>query len=105
MAMPKGVDIIDTCMSFPVDHSDDSFRTLLKDAEAREFHHPAQYMFKDPHLEVTEERNAIAIVLAEMDKYGIAVGVTLDDPASQRACREYPDRFVQLCRVDPNDVM
>ena len=105
MAMLQGVDIIDTCMSFPIDRPLDSFQTLLKDDEARGFVHPAQYMFKDPHLDIGEDEDPIAVVLAEMDKYGIAVGVTLDDEVSQRACHEYPDRFVGLCRVNPNDVM
>jgi uncharacterized protein len=105
MAIPTNVDIIDTCMSFPVDHSDDSYRTLIKDTKALDFRHPAEYMFKEQQLDYQEDQNAIRLVLAEMDKYGIAVGVTLDDEVSQRACREHPDRFVGLCRVDPNDVM
>src|SRR5690242_2113106 len=77
MAIPDGLGIIDTCMSFPVEHRPDLYASLapqLKDQESRGFQHVAEYMFKDRPVDLRPGEDPVDVVLAEMDKYEIAVG-------------------------------
>jgi predicted TIM-barrel fold metal-dependent hydrolase len=80
-------------------------RQLLRDKESQEsMVMPAAYMFHDvPELHDTGD--PVAITLAEMDRFGIDVGlVSLSGApeATERALTEHPRRFVASYTVDPN---
>src|SRR2546427_5089132 len=67
---------------------------------------PAEYMFKNVPNHLPEGADPIETALGEMDHCGVAIGMigTPYGSLSQRAMREYPDRFVASLEVDPNDI-
>ena len=60
-------------------------------------------MFKDVPKELYRADDPVAETLAEMDRFGVEVGlVGIHDEAGRRAVQEHPDRFVGLAPVDPH---
>jgi len=123
--MPTDVGIIDLMLQVPAGVKRNMYRFLsenLRDPESKEFAFPAQYMFKDVPDDLPPEADPLAVVLGEMDHYGIEqamigvgssvggdgaadrVGVGERDHAI-RALREHPDRFLGSFQVDPNKGM
>jgi predicted TIM-barrel fold metal-dependent hydrolase len=108
MAMPHGIGAIDLLIGFPeakrsVD--DFSFRSMLKDEGSANMEFPAEYMFKHLPDTISEQDDPVAATLAEMDKYGVEIGlIGCEGETAVRALREHPDRFKASVGVDPNDV-
>ena len=100
--------IVDTMIGFPTD-PDQMYAAmrhqLLRDRESKEsMVMPAAYMFHDVP-ELHDQGDPVAVTLAEMDRYGIEVGlVSLSGTpeATERALTEHPDRFVASWTIDPN---
>ena len=107
MAVPAGVDVVDTMIGLPnVERRDwyQSMAGVLRDEGSKTFAHPAGYMFKDTPT-VTREPDSIDALLFEMDRFGIERGlvpVTLTDELHVRAITEHPDRLFGSVEVDPN---
>jgi len=106
MAMPSNIGVVDLLIGFPTPNrsvDDFPFRSLLKDEGSAAMEFPADYMFK--HLPTTTEAaDPVEETLAEMDKYGVQIGLIGTEGVAVRALREYPDRFVGSVSVDPNDI-
>ena len=107
-----GIEIIDTMVGFPKADRSEVYRFLdphLRDTESKEeFTFPAQYMFKDIPPELEDNVDTVAVVLDNMDRFGVAqamVGVHDDRPEAVRALAEHPDRFLGSVEVDPNGGM
>ena len=101
--------IVDTMIGLPTDHRqlyETLRRQALRDAGSRDMVMPAAYMFHDvPHEEVGEEVDPVAVTLAEMDRFGVEVGLvslSAAPEAAERAITEHPERFVPSLTVDPN---
>jgi predicted TIM-barrel fold metal-dependent hydrolase len=108
MAMPTGLPIIDTMISFP--HKGfaqyDFIRKQTKDKSSlEEMEFPAEYMFNKVPKDLPTD-DPISVTLGEMDKYGIARGlVGVADEIARQALKQHPDRFIPAGSVaDPNDV-
>ena len=102
--------VVDTMIGFATD-PDRMYATmrrqLLRDRESKEsFAMPAEYMFHDiPHREFDPDADPVAVTLAEMDRFGVDVGLvslSAAPEAAERALAEHPDRFVASLSVDPN---
>jgi predicted TIM-barrel fold metal-dependent hydrolase len=114
MSRPAVEGIIDLMISFPSARPEAKYhfmQPLLKDEDSRGRSMPAGFLFKDvpeggPGAEdAPEEFDPVAALLAEMDKYGIAVGlIGIGPKAATRALADHPDRFVPSLEVDPNDI-
>jgi predicted TIM-barrel fold metal-dependent hydrolase len=110
--MPQNSPIIDGMIGFPVADFADTYGFIRKqtkdeDSKTGKMKFPAEYMFKDvPHGQ-EEGVDPIQSTLEQMDRYNIRVGVigTRRDGISDRALKEYPDRFVGRSSVDPNEGM
>src|SRR5579885_856827 len=112
MAMPSGVTVIDLMLGLPEGQKKNWYAFLRKgfmDAESAEMEFPAQYMFKNVPADIPEDADPIAVVLGEMDHFGIekamlGIGGRADIERSntQRALKEHPDRFFASYEVDPN---
>ncbi|MGH9207031.1 MAG: amidohydrolase family protein, partial [Acidimicrobiales bacterium] len=77
----------------------------LRDEESGKMEFPAEYMFKEVPNHLEEGKDAIAVALAEMDRYGISLGmIGLGGERTKRALVQHPDRFVASLEVDPNDI-
>ena len=108
MAMPSGIPIVDTMISFPKEGfaQYDFIRKQTKDKGSRdEMEFPAEYMFKDVPKDLPTS-DPISVTLHEMDRFGIEIGVIgASDETSREALAKHPDRFAATCNVaDPNDV-
>jgi predicted TIM-barrel fold metal-dependent hydrolase len=112
MALPDGIGIIDTMVGFPKADRREVYKFLaphLRDKESREeFKFPAQYMFKDIPEDLEDNVDPVAVVLDNMDRFGveqamIGVGPGRDDAI--RALEEHPDRFIASVAVDPTEGM
>ena len=108
MPAPGSVPIVDTMIGFPKDpklrHAGLLAQTAGKDSKEG-FAMPAEYMFKDVPEKRAIEGDPIAHTLAEMDRWGIRVGmisVAKGDEADV-AIRRHPDRFVGSFSPDPNE--
>ena len=109
--MPRpSVEVVDTMIGFPTD-PDQLYAAmranLLRDRESQEsFVMPASYMFHDvPDHGTARDIDPVAVTLAEMDRFGIAVGLvslTAAPEAAERALTEHPGRFAASVSVDPN---
>ncbi len=106
---PLGGGIVDTLIGFPTDHRqlyETMRRQMLRDAGSQEMTMPAEYMFKDvPLTELGDDVDPVAVTLAEMDRFGVDVGLISLGVArehAERALTDYPDRFVASVTVDPN---
>jgi len=77
-----------------------------KDRESREdFAFPAEYMFKEVPGEATEEDDPIEVTFAEMDRFGVEIGLFGLSPDAKEGHRRDPKRVALSLEVDPNDVM
>jgi len=110
MALPDGIGIIDTMVGFPKADRSEVYKFLaphLRDKESREeFKFPAQYMFKDIPEDLEDNVDPVAVVLDNMDRFGveqamIGVGPGRDDAI--RAMKDHPDRFIASVAVDPTE--
>src|SRR3954470_9085600 len=111
MTMPTGIPIIETFLGFPSRNRKDVYKFLaphLRDAESKDFKFPAQYMFKDVPEDLDENVDPVAVVLDNLDRFGIErgmIGVGPGKDDAERAMRDHPDRFIPSMSVDPNDGM
>jgi predicted TIM-barrel fold metal-dependent hydrolase len=105
---PTNGGVVDLMIGFPSANARrhyDFMKPQLHDKESAEMEFPAEYMFKDVPNRLDDEQDSIAVTLAEMDKYGIAMGlVGLGPGIAARAVKEHPDRFVPALEVDPNKI-
>lgn len=113
MGMPKDLGVVDTMVGFPHADMKEAYRFVTrqtKDVESREqFDFPVEYIFKGvPGKELEGSADPIGVTLAEMDRWGLEMGlVGIDDPAGVgvEAVSRHPDRFIPSTNVDPNDGM
>jgi uncharacterized protein len=106
MGMPTGIGIVDTMIGFPQDGDAvyDFIRKQTKDQGSKDMRFPAEYMFKTVPYDLPTD-DPVAVLLHEMDKYGIEVAMIGVDEVAQRALKLHPDRFVPSGHlIDPNDV-
>ena len=106
MTMPTDIGVIDLMIGFPDPKSNlDYLKPLFRDEASRQMKFPAEYMFKDVPEKAGEGVDPIAVTLAEMDRYNIAMGlIGVGGDLSKRALRDHPDRFIGSVSVDPNDI-
>ena len=111
MSFPGGVGIIDTMIGFPHHDMKETYAFITRQTKdrqsAEEFEFPVEYMFKQvPEKDLRDFSDPVAVTLAEMDRWGVdmgLVGVTgRDDGAAETAIRRYPDRFLPSFECDPN---
>jgi uncharacterized protein len=112
MGPPADIGIIDTMVNFPPRDRSAVYKFLdskLRDRESKDgFSFPAQYMFKDLPPEADENVDPVAIVLENMDRFGVQramVPAKKDREDSIRALKEHPDRFFGSVELDPNGGM
>jgi uncharacterized protein len=116
MAMPSDVGIVDLMLQIPAGIKRNTYRFLsanLRDPGSKDMEFPAQYMFKDVPADLPPEADPVAVVLSEMDHYGIdkamiGIGSSVDGGERNhavRGLRDHPDRFVASFQVDPNKGM
>jgi predicted TIM-barrel fold metal-dependent hydrolase len=111
MAMPTDIGIIDTMVGFPKRDRSEVYKFLdskLKDEESKTFTFPAQYMFKDVPANLEDNVDPVAVVLDNLDRFGVEqamVGIRRDREDSVRALKDHPDRFLGSVEVDPNQGM
>ena len=111
MTMPTDIGVIDLMVGVPRGDPKrwyDFLKTQLLDRESREdFEFPAEYMFHDvPKFEELDD--PVGFVIQQMDHHGIdraMIGTSLRNEDSQRAIKDYPDRFFGSFEVDPNHGM
>ncbi len=108
MTMPTDVKAIDLMIGFPKVDAAKTYEYLRKttraeDASTAEF--PAGYMFKDVPNKLEQEQDGVAVAVGEMDRWGVEIGmVGVGSEATDRAFKEYPDRFIGSTEIDPNDI-
>ena len=112
MAMPAGIGAIDLMVGFPSSDRSQVYKFIephLRDADSATLKMPAGYMFKDVPEEIGDGIDPVAVVLMNMDKYGVERAmVNLANPdreAPRRAVRNFPDRFIPCAEIDPNGGM
>jgi predicted TIM-barrel fold metal-dependent hydrolase len=108
MGMPTDVAVIDTMVGFPTTFEQyDFIRKQAKDRETKEgFQFPVEYMFKDAPKELYGTDDPVAVVLHEMDRFGIERAmIGCEGKVSRQALATSPDRFIPSMGVDPNDGM
>jgi uncharacterized protein len=112
MSLPPDVGIIDTMVNFPPRDRKAVFQFLqrhLRDDQSKDdFEFPAQYMFKDLPPEADENVDPVAVVLENMDRYGVEramVPAKKDKEDNRRALKAHPDRFFGSVELDPNGGM
>jgi predicted TIM-barrel fold metal-dependent hydrolase len=108
VTMPTDVGVVDLMIGFPsanaVRHYD-FMKPMLKDEGSGKMQFPAEYMFKDVPNHLDEGADPVDVTLAEMDRYGVAIGlVGLGGEVTQRALKDHPDRFCASLEIDPNDI-
>ena len=108
MPIPDGLGVIDTMIGMPTGDRRwwaRSMAPLLLDSGSKgEFQHAASYMYKELPPEPEMGEDPVAVLLREMDTYGVAQGllpVTPDDAVATRAIRDHPDRLIGSYLVDP----
>lgn len=109
MAAPKNIQAIDLMINIPTDEHNAAgyaaFRAMQRDEDSlKNFHMPAQYMFKNiPSLGADPTKFVDAIV-AEMDKHNVGIGmIPLGDALRHPEVGErFADRFAFHSAVDPN---
>ena len=112
MGMPADIGIIDTMVGFPSRDRREVYKFLaphLRDKQSKEeFRFPAEYMFKDVPPDLEDNVDPLAVVLENLDRFGvqqamIGVGPGRDD--ADRALKQHPKRFIASAAVDPNQGM
>jgi predicted TIM-barrel fold metal-dependent hydrolase len=95
--MPTDVGAVDCMIGFPSARAAQRFDFLkpqLRDEESASSSSPIAYMFRDDPNRVGEGDDPVAVTLAEMDRFGIAIGlVGLAGSTVDRALAQHPDRF------------
>ena len=106
------VPVIDTMINVPSADKSQWYSFLapqLKDAESKsEFEFPVQYMFKGVPEDLPEDADPVDVVLNEMNRYGIQVGMVgtaFGRSRNQDAIDAHPDRFRASFEIDPNKGM
>lgn len=104
---PADLGIVDLMIGFPTANRQaayDFLKPQLRDAASADMEFPAEYMFTDvPAGE--QEQDPVATTLAEMDRFGIAIGlVSIGSEVNARALAAHPDRFRASLEVDPNQI-
>jgi hypothetical protein len=101
--------IVDTMIGLPTDHRqlyEALRRQALRDQGSQDMVMPAAYMFHDvPHEELDVDADPVEVTLAEMDRFGIEVGLLSLSAApevAERALTEHPHRFAPSFTIDPN---
>ena len=105
MSMPLDIGVIDTMVGFPVGFEIyDFIRKQAKDWDTREtFQFPVEYLFKGAPKELFGADDPVAVVLHEMDRFGIERAmIGCEGDVSQHALAAHPDRFIPSMSVDPN---
>lgn len=108
MSFPSDVGVIDLMMGIPEGAKKEWYgflRAGLMDDESKEMEFPVEYMFKGVPKDVEEGADPVAVVLGEMDHFGIEkamLGVAFHRGSSARALQEHPDRFFASYEVNPN---
>src|SRR4051812_40135984 len=121
MPMPTNSRAIDLMMGLPEGHKKNWYGFLRKgfmDEESKDMEFPAQYMFKSVPADIPDDADPVAVVLEEMDHFGIEramLGIgsrAMEDGETgpprnnaMRALQEHPDRFFCSYEVDPNSGM
>jgi uncharacterized protein len=104
MPRPRDIPIIDTLIGFR-----DVHQMAVASTRDEWKQHPAEYMFKDIPDDLDEGADRAAAIeetLAEMDRFNVRVGVIhMSDDRTPEALKRYPDRFVGVQSVDPNQGM
>jgi hypothetical protein len=99
MTMPTGVGAIDLMMGIPEGSKKEWYgflRAGFMDSESGEMEFPVQYMFKDVPKDLDEDVDPVAVVLGEMDHFGIEramLGINFERSTSLRAIEQHPHRF------------
>jgi len=107
--MPEGIGVVDLMIGFP--HADrravyDYLRKGAKDKETREeMNFLAEYMFKDVPGDFDENEDPVAATFAEMDRYGVEIGLFGLTRQTIEARDRYRGRVMLSLEVNPNDVM
>jgi uncharacterized protein len=101
--------IVDTLIGFPTDARQlyEAMRArMLRDAGSQAMAMPAEYMFHEVPQHPTDDTvDPVAVTLAEMDRFGVEVGLIslgAAPEAAECALTDHPDRFVASLTVDPN---
>jgi predicted TIM-barrel fold metal-dependent hydrolase len=106
--MPTNVGAVDLMIGFPSANARRNYefmKPLLRDEESSRMEFPAEYMFKGVPNHLDEGDDPVNVTLAEMDKYGVAIGlVGIGGKTAARALKEHPDRFRASLEIDPNDI-
>ncbi len=108
MGFPSDVGVIDLMLGIPEGSKKEWYgflRAGLMDDESKAMEFPAQYMFKDVPQDMDADADPVAVVLGEMDHFGIEramLGVSFARATSTRAVTEHPDRFFASYEVNPN---
>jgi uncharacterized protein len=106
------IGVIDTMINIPHGSKKDWYKFLapqLREKESKEdFEFPVEYMFKGVPDDIDEGADPTETVLAEMDRYGIdvgLVGISFDRDESIEGIRANPERFRAAFEIDPNRAM
>src|SRR5437879_5481768 len=109
MALRGEVGVVDTMVTFPAPASVPRYELVqgsLGQYRGDPTESPVAYLFRNS-LSLPEGRESIEYTLAEMDRFGIERGV-VDlgfDPVAPAALEKYPERFIGITHVDPNEGM
>lgn len=108
MPIPQGIGVIDTMIGMPTADRRWWARSmaplLLDEGSKGKFQHAASYMYKELPPEPGMGEDPVAVLLREMDAYGVAQGllpVAPDDAVATRAIHDHPDRLIGSYLVDP----
>lgn len=111
MTLPD-VGVIDTMINIPHGSKKDWYEFLqpqLRDAQSKdEFEFPVEYMFKGVPDDIPTDADPTSVVLAEMDRYGIEigmVGISFEREESIKGITENPTRFRAAYEIDPHRAM
>jgi len=109
MTLPEGLGAVDLMIGFPMRDKKAVYEYLMRgirdDETKQEFTFPAEYMFKEVPDEAESDSDPIDTTFAEMDKYGVEMGLFGLGKDSIEANRRYPGRVFYSLEVDPNDIM
>ncbi|MCR9096913.1 MAG: amidohydrolase family protein [bacterium] len=113
MGFPDDIGIIDCGVGFPYTDVEkkkaayEFMRPLYKDKETLDqMEFPAEYMFKNVPDIVPPDTDVVEWTLAEMDNWGVQVGMCSLSDNGIEAKKRHPDRFVLTMEAtNTNDVM
>jgi len=109
MTYPQDIGAVDLMIGFPMHDKKKVYEYLMrgiKDSETKDsFTFPAEYMFKDVPDAAEGDIDPVEQTMAEMDKYGVAMGLFGAGEVSIEARKKHPGRIHLSLEVDPNDVM